>query len=308
MANASPNHSFYAANPPGSLLMDAQSLTHNLGGCWRNGHGQAPCPVCQPERRRDQNALSISIGTGRLLLHCFKSRCNIADISEAANTPLAAVQVDPAARQEHVRKQAEYQAAKLEMARSLWDAANPIAGTKAEAYLRQRRITIPLPASLRFVPDLHHGPTESLCCAMVADVRLTGGVHRTFFTKQGKRVSKSAKMMLGPCKGGAVRLSESDGPLVVCEGIETGLSLLSGLLRRPVTVWAALSTSGMKALHLPDNPGELLIATDSDDAGAGTVAGNILAHSAYTLGWNVWLMPAPDGMDWNDALQSGVSV
>ena len=41
-------------------MMDGRTIAHNLGGAWRNGRGNAPCPICQPERRRDQTALSIS--------------------------------------------------------------------------------------------------------------------------------------------------------------------------------------------------------------------------------------------------------
>lgn len=89
---------------------------------------------------------------------------------------------------------------------------------------------------------------------------------------------------------------------MVCEGIETGLSLLSGLLSDPATVWAALSTSGMKNLNLPPVPGELIVATDGD--APGREAGNKLAHQASCLGWRVSLMPAPDGQDWNDVLRS----
>ena len=58
-------------------------------------------------------------------------------------------------------------------------------------------------------------------------------------------------MMLGATAGGAVRVAGGDGPLVVAEGIETALSLASGLLSRPATVWACLSTAGMAGLRLP---------------------------------------------------------
>ncbi|MGR3290350.1 MAG: DUF7146 domain-containing protein, partial [Paracoccaceae bacterium] len=237
--------------------------------------------------------------------YCFKSRCSFADIAQAANLPASGAQIDNAAKKEAKRKQVEYAASKLAQARSLWDAAKPIAGTKAEAYLRGRGITAPLPDSLRFMPDIYHAPSSTWACAMVADVQSTGGVHRTFFTKRGQRLSKSAKLMLGPCAGGAVRLSSGAGPLVVAEGIETALSLLSGLLSGPASVWAALSTSGMRALHLPPDPAKLIIATDSDDKEhAGKLAGNVLANRAHTLGWDVSLMPAPEGKDWNDVLQA----
>lgn len=142
---------------------------------------------------------------------------------------------------------------------------------------------------------------------MVGDVS-TGGIHRTFFEKAGQRIGGNAKLMQGPCAGGAVALSEAQGPLVVCEGIETGMSLLSGLLSGPATVWAALSTSGMKALALPSAPGELIIATDSDDGGAGWAAGNALAERAAAKGWAVSLWPAPTGLDWNDVLQQGAAA
>jgi hypothetical protein len=87
---------------------------------------------------------------------------------------------------------------------------------------------------------------------------------------------------------------------VVGEGIENGLSLASGLLRKPVKVWAALSTSGLRGLRLPPQPGRLTIATDGDTAGR--EAGHALADRAHALGWQVSLLPAPDGRDWNDIL------
>ena len=68
--------------------------------------------------------------------------------------------------------------------------------------------------------------------------------------------------MLGSCAGGAVRLSETGGPLVVCEGIETGRSLLCGLLDGPHNVLATLSTFGVKTLNLPKHPSELVIAPE----------------------------------------------
>lgn len=286
--------------------MDGRTLTHNLGGAWRHGQGNAPCPICQPERRQDQTALSITEADGKLLLHCFKSGCSFVDIAKAASLPIERAQVDMEAVRETKRKQQEYRDAQLKKARSLWDVAKPINGTAGEAYLRGRGISCELPASLRWVPDIHHGPSMTWGAAIVSDVKPTDGVHRTFFDKKGNRLAKSAKMMLGPCSGGAVPLSEAPGPLVVCEGIETGLSLLSGLLNGPAEVWATLSAPGMAALNLPKECGELIIATDGDDAGR--EAGEKLGIRATSLGWSVSLMPAPDGKDWNDVLNEGIAA
>jgi len=94
---------------------------------------------------------------------------------------------------------------------------------------------------------------------------------------------RAPKAMLGAVQGGAVRLSDGAGPLVVAEGIETALSLFSGLLRAPATVWAALSTSGIRGLHLPDTPGRLTIASDGD--AAGRAAAQALATRAHGMAW-----------------------
>ena len=288
--------------------MSAHTITNELGGHWKNRRGQAPCPICQPERRPDQNALSIRSSNGKLLLHCFKRRCSFAEIANAVDLPLDSLRIDFLASRDADRRQAEYTAHHLTKARSLWDAARPIAGTMAEAYLRGRGITVPLPSSLRFMPDIYHGPSASQSCAMVADVQPTGGVHRTYFDTRGNRLTKNAKMMLGPCCGGAVRLSGGGWAAGLCvRCIETGLSLVQLLAERSPEVWAALSTSGMKALALPTAPRELIVATDGDEPGR--KAGRELATRATALSWIVKLLPAPDGSDWNDALrQSGVAA
>jgi hypothetical protein len=158
---------------------------------------------------------------------------------------------------------------------------------------------------LRWSVDLFHGPSGRYLSAMVASVS-TGGVHRTFFENAGGRIEGNAKMMLGPCAGGAVALSEAQGALVACEGIETGLSLLSGLLDAPTSVWAALSTSGVRALDLPPTPGRLILAPDGD--APGMAAAEVLGNRAYALGWQVYMMAPPEGKDWNDVLQSGVAA
>ena len=285
-------------------MTKAQKLTQALGGDWKGLSGLAPCPLCQPESRRDQRGLSIRAEGEMLLAFCHKSGGDFRDIVRAVGLPRDALRIDPIAAREADAKREVYAAEQLSKARRLWTVCKPLQGTKGEAYLRGRGITCPLPHSLGWASDAFHGPSTRWLSAMVGDVS-TGGVHRTYFEKSGERFGGQAKMMQGPCAGGAVALTEAQGPLVVCEGIETGLSLLSGLMARPATVWAALSTSGMKSLSLPSAAGELILATDSDDGGAGLSAGNVLAERAAALGWQVSLWPAPHGKDWNDVLCEG---
>ncbi|WP_345119678.1 DUF7146 domain-containing protein, partial [Bartonella pachyuromydis] len=175
----------------------------------------------------------------------------------------------------------------------------------AETYLRNRGITCELPADLRFHDKCPH-PLGMTLPALVALVKGGGSfaIHRTFLQANGcKTDHKPAKAMLGSVMGDAVYLSE-DNPkhLVICEGIETGLSLLSGLLSEPVNLWASLSTSGMMRVNLPPIKGRLTIAMDGDDAGR--KAGFILAARAYSQGFEVFIMQAPKGMDFNNVLLS----
>ena len=218
----------------------------------------------------------------------------------AAGLSLATAAIDLHAAREADTRRASYETEQRAKARKLWELGRPIGGIKGEAYLRGWGITCAVPLSLRWVADAYHGPSAGWHSAMVADVS-TGGVHRTFLEKSGARLIQNAKMMQGPCSGGAVALSEAQGPLAVCEGIETGLSLLSGLLGQPAEEWAALSTSGIRALELPSKARKLIVAADGDYGGIG--AARALGDRAYCAGWEVFLWPAPDGQDWDDVLQ-----
>ena len=289
-------------------MNNARALTLSLRGQWHGRYGAAPCPICQPDRRKGQNALTLSDApVGRLLAHCKKSGCSFSDLARALGlAPGDFARPDPAeiARAEALaRAEAEKRA---RQALALWREALPINGTPAETYLRGRGLSLDLPASLRFHPAAWHGATARPLPAMVALVEgcALPAVHRTYLRPDGsgKAAVEPAKAMLGGVQGGAVRLAEAQGRLVVAEGIETALSLACGLLPGAMTLWAALSTSGLRGLRLPPKPGELTIATDSDDDGAGRSAGHALAERAHALGWKVSLLPAPDGRDWNDIL------
>lgn len=287
-------------------MTDAKELTLSLGGKWFRTYGAAPCPVCQPHRRKLQNALTVADGrNGRLVLNCKKSGCAFRDVLAAAGvrsgdyTPPDAATL--AQREAEEKAEASKRAAQAKRA---WAEAQPIAGTIADTYLRGRGITCDLPRTLRFHGSCWHGPTARRYPALVAVVQgdILPAVHRTYLRDDGagKADIEPAKMMLGAVTGGAVRLADGRGRLVVAEGIETALSLASGLLGKPASVWAALSTSGIRGLRLPSKPGRLTIAPDGDTAGR--EAANALAARADALGWQVSLLPAPDGRDWNDIL------
>lgn len=289
-------------------MTDARELSTALGGRWHASYGAAPCPVCQPERKRGQNALTLADGrNGRLVLDCKKSACAFLDILAAAGLRTGDYRApDPvtlAQREREAKAEAEKRAAQ---AKRLWQESLPIAGTLAETYLRARGITCDLSRTLRFHPEAWHGPTARRYPAMVAAVQGAGlpAVHRTYLRPDGAGkagLDGGDKLMLGGTQGGAVRLADGLSRLVVAEGIESGLSLLCGLLDDPVTLWAGLSTSGLRGLRLPPQPGRLTIATDGD--APGREAAHALAERAHGLGWQVGLLDPGNGADFNDILQ-----
>lgn len=293
--------------------MQAEDITRKLNGSWRGGAGSAACPICQTEQRRDQVGLSIRDGDSGVLMFCFKSGCSFADIAAAVDLPRESGEVDFKAMEKAKVSRKAFDAEKLTKARAVWDRAIPITGTKAEAYLRSRGIAINLPDTLRFLADEYHHYSGRYHSAMVGDIQPTGGVHRTFLKKGcGKAVGEkidgpNPKLMLGNCAGGAVRLAWGDGPLIVCEGIETGLSLAQIYADSKPCVWAALSTSGVKGLKLPAKPDDLIVAPDGDPAGRTNSAA--LAERASSLGWKVSTIDPGDGRDFNDILnESEVAV
>lgn len=293
-------------------MTDARTLTQSLGGKWYGRYGLACCPA---HGDRKPSLSLADAPDGRLLLNC-KTGCAFTDILDALHAR-GALSRDyrpslPSPAEVARRKAEDEAAAEAAEKRALacWREALPIGGTIAETYLRGRGITCALPDTLRFHPDCWH-PSARRVPSMVALIdglpRLA--VHRTYLRPDGsgKADLDPPKAMLGTALGGAVRLSGGADSLVVAEGIETALSLASGLLARPVTIWAALSCAGIAGLRLPSKPGRLTIASDGDKAGR--EAAHKLAERASATGWTVSLLPAPDGRDWNDILtKKGAAV
>jgi phage/plasmid primase-like uncharacterized protein len=123
------------------------------------------------------------------------------------------------------------------------------------------------------------------------------GIHRTFLKPDGtgKAAVEPNKMALGKLSGGAVRLTAGASELVLCEGIETGLSILQAT---GLHVWAALGTSNIGQVELPDFVRTIIIAADHDDPGI--KAARAAAQSYRESGYRVRILsPQKDGWDFN---------
>jgi hypothetical protein len=190
----------------------------------------------------------------------------------------------------------------------IWSVSRPAAGTPVEAYLRARGLALPLPSAVRFHVGLKH-PSGGIWPAMIALV--TRGIdeaplaiHRTFLARDGsgKASVEPAKMMLGPCRGGAVRLGALGDALMVGEGIETCLAAMQAA-ERPA--WAALSTSGLRVLDLPEVAREVIVLADGDDPGE--AAAREAARRWKREGRSVRIARPPRGTDFNDLLMGQMS-
>ena len=120
------------------------------------------------------------------------------------------------------------------------------------------------------------------------------------------------RMGLGVAAGGAVRLGPAAEKIAVCEGVETGLAIAQACDR--LTVWAALSTGGMRSIRLPEIVRQAVVCADHDNnqlgkrgsaVGAGEDAALALCARLEADGVAARIaMPGRAGMDWNDVLRA----
>lgn len=186
---------------------------------------------------------------------------------------------------------------------SMWEKAVAPSSTAAEAYLRRRGITCTIPPSIRFIPRIRHTEMGLWCSAMIALATHPhlgpAGVHLTYLDGDRKAPVDPVKRMIGKVSGASVHLGdvEDGGPLIITEGIETGLALMT---MTGFPVWAAMSAWGMKSLVPSMRPALTIIAADNDRAG--TAAARTLEARLTQLGLPSHVELPPTGMDFADVL------
>ncbi len=197
-------------------------------------------------------------------------------------------------------------------ARRLWAMSQPIHGTLAEAYLRNRCITdLRECGSLQFHPSCwYRADTEdppdtpdafpALITAVRSDAGTLTGVHRTWLNPHcsGKASVATPRRAMGNLLGNGVPFGRPDAVMIAGEGIETMLSLREIMPTMPMI--AALSAAHLSALHLTPPLRRLYIARDDDPAGHH--AADTLANRATEAGIEPLMLTASLG-DFNDDLQ-----
>jgi putative DNA primase/helicase len=288
----------------------AEAIARALGGHRAGGTWMARCPA------HDDREPSLSITdarNGKVLVRCHAG-CDQHDVIaalrargawERERSPMrlaSTIHRQPSLeRDDEVIK-------RTAAALAIWRASRSAEGTPVETYLRSRGLAITVPPSVRFHASLKH-PSGGIWPAMVGLVtRGSDGtplaLHRSFLARDGggKASVDPQKMMLGPCSGGVVRLGLPGDVLMVGEGIETCLAAMQATGH---AAWAALSTSGLRTLGLPDGVHDLIVLADGDDPGE--AAARDCAWRCKCEGRRVRIARPPKGLDFNDMLMDRAS-
>jgi putative DNA primase/helicase len=288
-----------------ALSMTAEMIAKALGGRKAGNNWMARCPA------HDDREPSLSIRAaddGKVLVRCHAGCAQERVISALRSHGLWPENGSHAPGRSAPGVTATSQpgrddSKRTETALGIWKATTPADGGPVETYLAWRGLHLPLPPTIRFHSGPKH-PSGEIWPAMVAlvtrgvdDVPLA--IHRTFLARDGagKAPVDPQKMMLGPCRGGAVRLAPAGDVLMVGEGIETCLAAMQASGR---PAWAALSTSGLRALDLPNDVRDVIVLADGDDAGG--AAARAAALRWKSEGRRVRIAHPPKGMDFNDVL------
>lgn len=259
----------------------------------------ADCPCCGYK-----NALAITAVDGRIL-YCCHNGCDKMTLWQAVQEGSVAVPKEVfsyVAPRPVNRNLGEY-------VRRLWRESVPMAGTPVETYLLSRGITQlgigPL-LSLRFLKDHKHTPTNRTYPVMLAAVVDAVGelkaVHRTYLALTGsgsvvKADIERPKMTLGAIGGFSCQLSPScKTRMVICEGIETGLSIAQEKL---LPVWCALSAGNMEKIVLPSDVREVIICADHDEPGLKSAEKTLRRLKAEGRKARI-VVPKEVGTDFND--------
>lgn len=285
----------------------AESIARDLGGkkCGSDTW-LVPCPA------HDDRTPSLAVreAGGRVLV-----RCHAGCSQNAVIAALRGLRLWPGSQgSSHLAPSvplpldSEDAARRTEGALRIWRSSRGASETLVATYLRSRGLTQEVPDSLRFHIGLKH-PAGSTWPAMVGLVtRGADGepvaIHRTFLAPggRGKAPTEPGKMMLGPCSGGVVRLGTATRSLLVGEGIETCLSAMQAT---GTPAWAALSTSGLVTLSLPDEIQDVIVLADGDEPGER--AARQAAIRWRREGRRIRIARPPQGMDFNDLLRAGVA-
>jgi len=254
------------------------------------------------------------------LLDLVRETCGFVDfrdVAEEARHFLSLPPPEPVSSRAYGDVNRPIDTAAAERARRLYRMTIPLAGTLADAYLRERGILrASAHTALRFHPscyyrDLVTGRTTSYPALIAAVTDVAGaitGVHRTYLSSGlhpegvGKARVDDPRRSLGGLLGNAVRFHfpvNAHIPVMAAgEGLETMLSLSHVIPGMPIV--AALTANHLAAFRFPPRCQRLYIAADADAAGRHGIEGLSRRAQAHGI---LPLVLSPELGDFNEDLR-----
>jgi hypothetical protein len=243
----------------------------------RPGQHDVACPICGPDRRsainRKRPVLRIWRNEpGFATYRC--ARCELSGHVRDGKAATPAPERIAAARAAVDAQDRASRADRLRLARHLWSKRKRAVGSIVETYLRKARGyrgVIPstigyLPASGDYAPTMisAFGMTTEPEPGVIAIHPAVAGVHLTQLLDDGS--GRTGKIMIGRSLGSPLVVAPMNDllGLVVCEGIETALSLSDAT---GCGVWASCGANRMPALAdaVPDYTDCVTVAAEPDD-------------------------------------------
>ncbi len=195
----------------------------------------------------------------------------------------------------------------------------------ARLYLARRGLSVGVPETLRFHPELGYYADNHFVArypAIIGQVTGQGGeaitLHRTYLTAAGYKAPVDApkKLMRHPfarqLTGGAIRLVPAGNRLAVTEGIETALAVIEAT---GVPAWATGNAHLLETFVPPPGVSQILVFSDKDrpskqhPSGHGQEAARGLVTRLWAMGIRAGAIAPtidiPDGrkgVDWLDVL------
>ncbi len=187
-------------------------------------------------------------------------------------------------------------------AKKLYETAVNLTKQPAERYLVSRGLR-PVAAWDRLrASSLHYpgvGPRPVLIAPIESSDGSLVGIHRTYLQPNGKKLDvPDPRRTLGQVRGNAIHLGAVADELIICEGLEDGLTLHQEL---ELPVWVACGASFLRSMVVPEQVRSLVIAADNDPPGE--EAAYRAAEAMAVLGRRVRVMrPTPGFKDYNEEL------
>jgi hypothetical protein len=255
---------------------------------------------CPAHANRNKRSLSVRVVGNAILLYCFVG-CTIKAICTALGLRVVDLfipngTVNPAPQWSVEQRRAH--------AYDIWRHSQRAERTLVVDYLHSRGIVIAPPPSLRFVALRKHReygwPFPALLAGIQDQDGRFSGVSVTWLCADGsgKAPVDPARKTYGSLRGATVRLGPAGERLIICEGVETGLSLAQACPELPV--WCALGASNLAKVELPVSVKEITIAADADRAGE--EAAKAAASKFLREGRAVRIARPEPGRDFNDYL------